>query len=212
MNSTPSKTVVCSESSLGQRSRGRTKHGDTRRRTNWKINLNFMAETEADMQIKEQRQLLPDLAMAVRLTIMKSVCDSLWIAAKWKRNSFIFLSQDRTMLHCVLRPVGECVCSREGRKPSLRRKEEEQQLRLEKQLYLFNPLPLSLIPLSLNEPLTPLFWSFSPTEHRSQGLHCAHTHTQTHTNYNMKCQSNTKTTASRLCSLRGQVQTGSMCY
>lgn len=51
------------------------------------------------------------------------------------------------------------VCVFERGKASLYQMEEEQQLRLEKQLYLFSPLPPSVpsSPLSLNEPLTPLF-------------------------------------------------------
>ena len=70
---------------------------------------------------------------------------------------------------------------KERRKPSLHRMEEEQQLRREKQLYLFNTAPLPLIPplsLPLNEPLTPPFLTLPLSQSSMARGYSVHTHTQ----------------------------------
>lgn len=148
-----------------------------------------------------QRQILPTLAMTVSLTNMVRSHYSHLIAAM-KDWLFLSFSQGRTMLHCVLLPVRGCVCVWGRGKMSLHGMEEEQQLRPEKQLYLFKACsaPLPPCPLSLNEPLTPLFWPSSPTEPHDQGLH-SHTDTQYAPEWFHYCSA-----------FRGHVQAGCMCY
>ncbi len=211
MNYTRTHTVVCCERSPGQRSPGGIKHDTHTHRSQDKtqetggekaenvsskenkaqrVKLHSREkrepgeaawETERAKEkqqqnvMKTQRQILPNLAMAASRAAMK---DWFFHLSHTRQNNVTLCAFPSSSRLCVC----VCVCVWERGKPRLHLMEEEQQLRVEKQLYLFNactaPLPLSLIP-SLPEwaPHTPFLTLTLPQSWMARGFSlCTHAH------------------------------------